>query len=162
MTTHGQSMKQGRRFGYGIWSGMKSRCENPEVREYPNYGGRGISVCERWSNSFENFIEDMGKRPSRRYSIDRIDNDGNYEPLNCRWATRTQQGQNRSNNVRVLYRGKIMTVREAVDIAGNVVFLATAKWRIRHGWSVETAVETSSPELGTQSDGQQLSISNVN
>ncbi len=146
MTTHGQSMGKQRKFGYGIWSGIKSRCENTRVKEYASYGGRGIQMCERWSCSFDNFIQDMGKRPSRRHSIDRIDNDGDYEPGNCHWATRDEQGQNRSNNVRVVYLGRDMTIRNAVNIAGNVALLATAKWRVKHGWSVERAVETPSPE----------------
>lgn len=79
---------------YEIWSSMKKRCQNPNCRVYPRYGGRGITVCERWSNSFEAFYEDMGPRPSKRHSIDRINNDGNYEPGNCRWATQKEQAAN--------------------------------------------------------------------
>ena len=77
---------------YGIWTGMKRRCLNPRDSHWENYGGRGISICERWLNSFENFYADMGKRPSPDLSIDRYpNNDGNYEPANCRWATKSQQ-----------------------------------------------------------------------
>lgn len=77
---------------YYIWAGMRTRCKNPKATPYKNYGGRGISVCERW-NSFDNFLADMGERPPG-LSIDRIDNDGNYEPDNCRWATQSEQTGN--------------------------------------------------------------------
>ncbi len=76
-----------------IWQGIRSRCNNPNVRSYKNYGGRGISVCNRW-DSFENFLEDMGERPSGM-QIDRIDNNGNYEPANCRWVTNYENQQNK-------------------------------------------------------------------
>lgn len=78
---------------YWIWSGMKSRCNNPKVKIYPWYGGRGIKVCERW-NKFQNFLEDMGERPDK-LELDRINNDGNYEPGNCRWVTKQVNFNNR-------------------------------------------------------------------
>lgn len=80
---------------YTAWLGMKSRCYNSNHNRYIHYGGRGITVCDRWKDSFENFLADMGKRPSENLSIDRIDNDGNYEPSNCRWATGKVQILNR-------------------------------------------------------------------
>jgi len=79
---------------YHIWSGMRERCYNPNKRMFKNYGGRGISVCDRWLHSFENFYVDMGNRPSTNHSIDRIDNDGNYTHENCKWSTRFEQADN--------------------------------------------------------------------
>ncbi len=81
---------------YRCWSGLITRCTNPRAKDYPRYGGRGITVCDRWRTSFEHFYADMGRRPSPRMSIDRYpNNDGHYEPSNCRWATSQQQARNR-------------------------------------------------------------------
>jgi hypothetical protein len=98
LTAKKQKHKHGRRktAEYTSWAGVKSRCFNQKEKAYPNYGGRGITVCERWRNSFENFLADMGPRPSQKHSVDRIDVNGNYEPSNCRWATATQQARNRN------------------------------------------------------------------
>ena len=80
---------------YSIWKGMKERCLNKKGKSYKEYGGRGIIICKQWINSFLQFYKDMGKRPDKDLQIDRINNDGNYEPDNCRWATRSQQALNR-------------------------------------------------------------------
>ncbi|WP_417353520.1 hypothetical protein [Flavobacterium alkalisoli] len=80
---------------YKVWTEMKRRCHKETASGYERYGGRGISVCDRWKDSFSAFYEDMGPRPSVNHSIDRMDNDGNYEPSNCRWATNSEQMKNR-------------------------------------------------------------------
>lgn len=89
------------------WLRMKGRCNNPRDRRYAAYGGRGITVCERWL-SFENFWADMGEKPAPGYSIDRINNDGDYEPSNCRWATAAEQASNRRDNVMITFQGQTM------------------------------------------------------
>lgn len=93
--THGDTRVE-RTTEYRSWDAMKQRCLNPNDQKYPRYGGRGITICDRWLNSFESFLADMGRKPSPIHTIDRYpENDGNYEPGNCRWATPHQQADNR-------------------------------------------------------------------
>lgn len=96
---------------YRIWSGMLTRCTNPRAEDFQHYGGRGIAVCERWMR-FENFIEDMGPRPSSSHSVDRIDNDKGYEPENCYWATNEQQHRNRRVSIWIEHDGLRLTLKE--------------------------------------------------
>ncbi len=113
--THGLS-KAGRGSGYTCWVSMKGRCLNPNYRQFSIYGGRGITVCEQWLK-FENFIADMGPRPTPRHTIDRINSNGNYEPSNCRWATPIQQGRNR-RGVNMVTVGDIkISAIDAIEVA---------------------------------------------
>ena len=97
---------------YSVWQNMKSRCDNTNNQDYKDYGERGIEVCERWRHSFDNFIADMGSRPSPKHTIDRVDNDGNYEPSNCRWATRLEQSNNTRSCVILNHNGLSLTLSE--------------------------------------------------
>jgi hypothetical protein len=99
---------------------MKDRCLNPNFRQWARYGGRGIKVCDRWLDprkGFQNFLDDMGERPAG-YTLDRIDNDGNYEPSNCKWSTRTQQQRNQSVTRTVVISGRAYIAAELSEISG--------------------------------------------
>lgn len=129
---------------YHAWQAMKSRCENPNNNAYKHYGGRGIKVCQRWSESFNNFISDMGLRPGAKYSIDRIDNNGDYEPGNCRWATWREQQNNRRNNVYHFYNGERIT--EAILARKTGVDIHLIRKRMRHGKTLEQAIALGLPK----------------
>lgn len=97
---------------YASWNNAKERCYSKNHFAYDSYGGRGIKMCERWRNSFENFLEDMGERPLLEYTLDRINVNGDYEPDNCRWATMAKQCNNRRNNHYIDYNGERLTVAD--------------------------------------------------
>lgn len=120
---------------YAAWASMKTRCNNPNVRNFADYGGRGISVCARWSESFTNFLQDMGPRP-RGYSLERKSNNGNYCPENCRWASRMDQNNNRRNNRLVSYKGQTMSLAQAIRAEGCQLKYSTVSRRIFKGWDL--------------------------
>jgi len=136
-------LKDGRRpKEYEIWSGLFQRCDNPRCREYPFYGGRGITVCARWRerNGFANFLADVGPQPFPRASLHRLDNDGNYEPGNVVWATsKTQMRHTRANHVLTLDGNSLILVEWAELLAMKPVTLSQ---RLYKGWSVEKALTT--------------------
>lgn len=138
--THGETVGGKASTEHKIWTAMRYRCNNPSDASYENYGGRGITVCQRWDESFEAFLADIGRRPSRHHSIDRIDNDGNYEPGNVRWATETEQGQNKRNNRFVTYLGERMIVREACRRAGQLDRYVSICQMVRNGKTFEEAI----------------------
>jgi hypothetical protein len=111
--SHGQTGSR----TYRIWTHIKTRCSNPKYNRYNRYAGRGIAVCDRWRESFEAFLADMGEAPDSM-SIERIDNDGNYEPGNCRWATIREQTRNRCSNIWVEYRGRRLVLKDYAEAVG--------------------------------------------
>lgn len=125
---------------YQSWFSMRSRCFNPNNPSYSHYGAIGISVCERWRNSFVNFLTDMGERPSKDYSIDRIDVNGDYEPNNCRWATQIQQQNNKKNNNNITYNGETHTITDWARILG--VKASIIYTRKRRGKSPQECLST--------------------
>lgn len=131
--THGMTRAGGKRCPtYIAWSTMKNRCLNPKSANYAYYGGRGISICERWM-TFANFLADMGERP-RGLTLDRYpNNDGNYEPGNCRWTSRKENSRNRRDNRKLTFQGWTKTVAEWVECGPQS--LATIQGRLRLGWS---------------------------
>lgn len=112
---------------FGIWTQMKMRCVNPKNKRYANYGGRGITVCKRWHN-FEHFYADMGPRPSPKHSIERVNNDGNYEPSNCVWLLMNLQTANRQNTVKVTYKNQTHHLSEWARILGTTDKTIKCRW----------------------------------
>lgn len=119
------------------WESMKQRCLNPNAPDYAAYGGRGIQVCERWVNSFDTFLADIGNRPAGT-TLDRIDPNGNYEPSNCRWADHKTQNSNKRITKRYAFNGKEMTTAEISEATGVQQRLIVD--RLRAGWSLEEAL----------------------
>ena len=133
---------------FDVWCNMRRRCFDPSNKSYADYGGRGITVCSRWKESFQNFIDDVGSRPSPNHQLDRINNFGNYEPNNVRWATRREQCNNRRRNSRYHFRGQSLTIRELLKFCPPEFRYRDLMERIRlKGWPIEDAI---SFPLGTR------------
>ena len=134
----GTHLKTGSR-EYRSWGSMKQRCTNKNAKEYNNYGGRGIKICEEWLDNFETFYKDMGDRPEGT-SIDRIDNNGNYTLGNCRWSTRKEQQNNMRNVKKYKFKNQTMTISEwsqKISIESHTLYT-----RVRRGWGFKRAIET--------------------
>lgn len=122
---------------YNVWCAMRDRCTNPNTKQYPNYGGRGIRVCDEWMVSVEAFLRDMGDCP-KGLSLERVDTNGNYEPSNCRWATITEQNRNKRNSIMVTYRG---VTKNLADLAEEVGLpYKKLRYRIKEGMAADVAV----------------------
>lgn len=141
-TTHGNSKIGVITPEYRAWANMKDRCDNPNNKSYKDYGGIGVTYCERWAK-FENFISDVGLRPSHRHSLDRYPNpDGNYEPINFRWATQKQQNRNKrkGNNTVLTFNGVSHCLSEWVEITG--LTRNAISGRLRKKWSLDKVLTT--------------------
>lgn len=135
-TKHGQS----RTVVYRIWTNIKYRCYKEGSQSYHKYGARGITVCDRWLNSFENFIADLGPRPTPKHSVERLDNNSNYEPGNCKWATPKEQQNNTSMCRWIEYDGMTKTLSQWSDVIG--VSAQVIGKRLDGGWSIEKSLTT--------------------
>lgn len=122
---------------YTVWCAMRDRCVNPRTAHYADYGGRGIKVCDRWMESAENFVADMGLCPNG-LTIDRINVNGDYEPSNCRWATRTEQARNKRNSIMVEYGGRAMNLADVADVTG--IPYPRLAYRVKRGMAAAEAV----------------------
>lgn len=131
--THGASYTK----LYRTWGSMHGRCYNENQPQFPNYGGRGIKVCARW-HDFAAFAADMGEKPTPAHTLDRIDVDGDYMPENCRWATMTEQNNNKRDNVIVRIDGHVCTLAQAIRARG--LNSKTVHTRLHRGWSMERAL----------------------
>lgn len=136
---HGHSTTIGSSKTYHSWQRIVQRCMNPNVKNYKDYGGRGIKVCKRWLK-FENFLQDMGEPPTQNHSIDRIKNDLGYCKSNCKWSTRKQQQRNRRNSRLITFNGKTQCIIEWSEKTG--VLAITINARLKRGWSIEKALTT--------------------
>lgn len=138
---HGHCANNHESMTYGSWHSMIQRCTNPNNKDYRNYGGREITVCDRWRNSFQNFLEDMGEHPGSGYSLDRKDNEKGYCKENCRWATPTEQSRNKQNNLYMTYDGKRQLLVEWSEETG-IPYKTLWERSYKLGWSTERALTT--------------------
>ena len=134
----GKNIRENHKAEYRAWRNMRQRCLNPKVPNYHRYRGRGIKVCKEWSQ-FERFIEDMGLKPSPDRSLERRDNNGNYEPNNCYWASRDDQENNKERSVKITYKGKTRTLTQWARELGLDYELVRTRWR--YGWGPQDIFE---------------------
>lgn len=140
-TKHGHTSYRGPcSLTYSTWTSMIGRTTNPSHTVAKHYHARGITVCDRWRASFENFLADMGERPTKGHSIDRIDNERGYEPGNCRWATRGEQARNTRRTIHLEHNGRTMCVKDWANLLG--ISPTTLRIRLRRGWPLERALTT--------------------
>jgi hypothetical protein len=139
-TTHGRTRGRKQPAEYRAWSHVIQRCTNPDNKDFKHYGGRGIQICDRWRKSFEAFLADMGERPSKYHTLDRFpNNDGNYEPGNCRWATQSEQMNNTRVNTLISCDGRTQTLQQWCDEVGiSPSLLCQRLGRLK--WPVEEAL----------------------
>jgi hypothetical protein len=135
---HGDGRNTGKASEYSTWCSLKHRCLNPNNASFHNYGGRGISVHHTWRDSYEQFLTDVGRRPSNKHTLERIDNDGDYAPDNVRWATRLEQAQNTRKVTLVTYQGRTQTASQWAREVG--LKATTVNQRIKRGWTPERAL----------------------
>lgn len=131
---------------YQAWKDMKRRCYNPSYAHFDRYGGRGITVCDRWRDSFEAFLADMGERPFPGAQLDRENNDGNYELGNCKWSTALANSNNRACSPKIEFKGEALTASEWAHKLG--LQRSAIAQRLRNGWSVERALTTPMAKTG--------------
>lgn len=125
---------------YRIWHGMIQRCYNANHQSFHHYGGRGIIVCQQWRDSFIDFLADIGNRPSPKHTLERVNNNGNYEPGNTVWAKRFEQHRNTRSNVWITHNGETLCLQDWANKLGRSPNLI--KYRLKHGWSIEKALNT--------------------
>lgn len=136
--THGHTVRRRQSLTYSSWCAMRTRCTDPFHKWYPNYGGAGVTVCEKWLDSFDAFLADMGERPSSAHSLDRIDNSKGYDPSNCKWSTRPEQRRNSRRTINVTIDGKTQCLTDWCRETG--IKFGTAYDRIKKGWDPAKAV----------------------
>jgi|ERR1035437_1728445 hypothetical protein len=136
--THGHSIGKQRTHEFSCWIHMRNRCSNPKHKNWHRYGGRGITVCDDWENSYEDFFDHIGPAPSRKHSIERIDTDGNYEPGNVCWATQKEQANNMHTNRKIEFKGETKNLSQWADIYN--ISPSVVRSRLVIGWDIGRAL----------------------
>lgn len=134
---HGEANKSKE---YTSWLAMKRRCTDPNDKRYHDYGGRGIVICNQWLNSYETFLNDMGRAPSSDHSLDRVNVNGNYNPSNCKWSTAIEQQNNMRSNVLITHNDKTKTLAQWCRYLG--LKYGTVSTRLSRGWTIEQAFQS--------------------